>query len=52
MINMNVGSGEWREKLFGDPEKKKKEVSRNVNDNTRTDISEGNFKIRIDLENY
>jgi hypothetical protein len=42
---------EWREKLFGDPEKKKKEVSRNVNDNTRTDISEGNFKIRIDFYN-
>ena len=40
---------EWRETFFGDPEKKKKEVSRNVNDNTRTDISEGNFKIRIDL---
>jgi len=42
---------EWREKLFGDPEKKKRDTARNVNDTTRTDISEGNFKIRIDLDN-
>ena len=43
---------EWREKFFGigDHKKKPREANKNLLHDTRTESSEGNFRIRIDLD--